>query len=70
MGGDDQILAGLREHLGWMQETLALLESGKRKIYRSQLASDADDTPVWIDEQKLRIARLKDLITAYERRSS
>ena len=63
----DLLLAELRDHLSWMQDNLATLEKGERKILRQARSGESDETPLWITEQKRRIERLKNIIAAYER---
>lgn len=63
----DLLLTELRDHLSWMQDNLAVLENGERKILRQAKSGETDDTPSWMAEQKRRIGRLKDIIAAYER---
>ncbi len=63
----DLLLTDLRDHLSWMQNDLATVEKGERKILRQARSGETDETPFWIAEQKRRIRRLTEIIAAYER---
>ena len=66
----DLLLTELRDHLSWIQDTVATLEKGERKILRQAGSGETDETRSWVAEQKRRIERLKEIIAAYERDSA
>lgn len=66
----DGILAELREQLGWMLDTLEILEGGTTRIVRGEHPHELNDTPKWIVEQKGRITRLEHVIAAYEQKNT
>ena len=66
----DGILAELHEQLGWMFDTLEILEGGTTRVVRGEHPHAVNDTPSWIVEQKRRIARLDHVISAYEQKNT
>ena len=66
----DGILAELREQIGWMFETLEILEGGTTKVVTGESPHAVNETPNWVVEQKRRIVRLEHVIAAYEQRNS